>query len=127
MILFCRSSQKEANMTKSPETHAEHRKGREHRREASRWSAKVTQHSDALDLEDGVFKLRSPRRIALSLKRSAEASRRRKTSPFRSALSMLTFYVNRAGANLSARRLQILQESKDELRRAFGRPPQKSS
>jgi hypothetical protein len=120
MVLFCRSSQKEANMTKSPEVHAEHRKGRE----ASRWSAKVTQYSDALDLEDGVFKLRSPRRIALSLKRSAEASRRRKTSPFRSALSMLTFYINRAGANLSARRLQILQESQDELCRVFGRPLQ---
>jgi hypothetical protein len=92
-----------------------------------KWSAEVTQHSDALDLQEGIFKLRSPRRIALSLKKSTEASHRRKRSPFRSALSMLTFYINRAGKNLPARRLQILEKSKDELRQVFGRPPRKTS
>jgi hypothetical protein len=79
--------------------------------------------SDALDLEPAVFKQRSPRRIAESLKRSAERSRRRKASPFRSAMSMLTFYINRGGRNLSAARKQTLERAKDELRRLFGRAP----
>ena len=69
-----------------------------------RWSAQVTKHSDALDLENKVFTLRSPRQIALSLKRSAEASERRKGTPFQSAMSMLNFYINRAGKNLSQSR-----------------------
>jgi hypothetical protein len=80
----------------------------------------VTERSDALDLEQGVFKLRSPRQIAASLKRSAERSRRRKAGPYRSALSMLTFYINRAGRNLSASRKKVLKQAKDELRRQFG-------
>jgi len=79
--------------------------------------------SDALDLEPGVFKLRSASAIARSLKRSAEQSRRRKSDPYRSAMSMLTFYVNRAGKNLPEGRLRILQRAKDELRRLFGRAP----
>jgi uncharacterized protein DUF3175 len=86
-----------------------------------RWSARVTRQSDALDLEGGVFKLRDPKRIAASLKRSAERSHRRKSSPYRSALSMLIFYINRAGKNLSASRRKTLQQAKTELRKQFGR------
>jgi hypothetical protein len=81
----------------------------------------VTEHSDALTLDRGVFTLRDPKRIAASLKRSAERSKRRKSDPFRSALSMLTFYINRAGRNLPATRKKTLMRAKDELRRQFGR------
>jgi hypothetical protein len=79
--------------------------------------------SDALDLEPGVFMQRSPRQIAESLKRSAERSRRRRSTPFRSAMSMLTFYINRGGRNLSRTRRQTLERAKDELRKLFGRAP----
>ncbi|HEX5185190.1 MAG TPA: DUF3175 domain-containing protein [Allosphingosinicella sp.] len=89
-----------------------------------KWSQKVTEHSDALDLERDVFTLDDPHKIALSLKRSAEHSRRRKASPFRSAMSMLTFYINRAGKDLPAARRKALEAAKDELRAAFGRPRQ---
>jgi hypothetical protein len=85
------------------------------------WSARVTKESDALDLEGGVFSLQDPKRIAASLKRSAQQSRRRKTEPYRSALSMLVFYINRAGKNLSAARRRKLEQAKVELRRQFGR------
>jgi hypothetical protein len=88
-----------------------------------RWSADVARRSDALDLEQGVFTRNSPREIAASLKRSAEASLRKKTDSFRSAMSMLNFYINRAGANLSEMRRRILTRAKDELRRQFGREP----
>jgi hypothetical protein len=81
--------------------------------------------SNALDLEEGVFKLRSPREIAESLKRSAERSQRRKTDPFRSAMSMLNFYINRAGRKLSPTRRRTLERAKDELRALFGRAPQR--
>jgi hypothetical protein len=81
----------------------------------------VTEHSDALTLDRGVFTLRYPKRIAASLKRSAERSKRRKSDPFRSALSMLTFYINRAGRNLPASRKRTLMRAKDELRRQFGK------
>jgi Protein of unknown function (DUF3175) len=91
------------------------------RRSRKRWSAEVTQNSNALDLEQGVFTLKDPKRIAASLKRSAEASRRKKAGPYRSALSMLTFYINRAGANLPPTRRRILVRAKDELRKQFGR------
>jgi hypothetical protein len=84
-----------------------------------RWSARVTRESDALTLDQGVFSKRSPRAIALSLKRSAERSRRRKSSPYRSAMSMLTFYINRAGKNLPASRKRTLRKAKDELREVF--------
>jgi hypothetical protein len=87
----------------------------------NRWSARVTRESDALDLQGGVFTGRDPKRIAASLKRSAERSRRRKADPYRSALSMLTFYINRAGKNLPAARRKTLQQAKTELRRQFGR------
>jgi hypothetical protein len=84
-----------------------------------RWSQKVTEGSNALDLQRGVFKLQSPKRIAQSLKRSAERSRRRKSAPYRSAMSMLTFYLNRAGRDLPASRRKVLNEAKDELRQLF--------
>jgi hypothetical protein len=86
---------------------------------AHRWSARVTRTSDALDLESGVFSLKDPKRIAASLKRSAERSTRKKSNSYRSALSMLTFYINRAGKNLSASRRKTLQHAKDELRKQF--------
>jgi hypothetical protein len=86
-----------------------------------RWSRKVTEHSDALTLDSGVFTWRDPKRIAASLKRSAEHSRRRKADPFRSALSMLTFYINRAGRKLPASRKKTLLRAKHELRRQFGK------
>jgi hypothetical protein len=84
-----------------------------------RWSKRVMETSDALDLEPAVFRKRSPRAIALSLKRSAERSKRRKAAPFRSAMSMLTFYINRGGRNLSPERKRVLNQAKDELRKAF--------
>ena len=89
---------------------------------AKRWSARVTRESDALDLESAVFKKRSAKEIARSLKRSAEKSDRRKNSPFRSAMSMLTFYVNRAGENLPASRAKVLESAKAELRKLYDRP-----
>jgi Protein of unknown function (DUF3175) len=91
------------------------------KRPVRRWSAEVTRESDALDLKEGVFKLAEPAQIARSLKLSAERSRRRKADPYRSAMSMLTFYINRAGDNLSAARRRELEAAKGELRKAFGR------
>ena len=87
-----------------------------------RWSQRVTQKSDALDLEHGVFTKGDPKAIARSLKRSAEQSHRRKADPFRSAMSMLTFYVNRAGKTLSKQDRSRLEAAKDELRELFARP-----
>jgi hypothetical protein len=92
---------------------------------AKRWSQEVTEQSNALDLEPGVFTLNDPKQIAASLKRSAEASQRRKADPFRSAMSMLTFYINRAGKHLSDSDRTRLEKAKDELRKAFGRKPAK--
>jgi hypothetical protein len=86
-----------------------------------RWSRRVTETSNALDLEPGVFTWKDPRRIARSLKRSAEASDRRKAEPYRSAMSMLVFYLNRAGRNLRPGQRRTLARAKVELRRAFGR------
>src|SRR5213595_1516660 len=86
-----------------------------------RWSARVTKHSNALDLEPKVFRSRSPRKIALSLKRSAEHSKRRKAKPYQSVMSMLNFYINRAGKNLPQKRKRVLERAKDALREAFGR------
>jgi len=78
--------------------------------------------SDAMDLRPGVFKLKSPKAVARSLKRSSEASHRRKSSPFRSAMSMLNFEINRGGTNLSPERREVLEQSKQELRKLFQRP-----
>lgn len=86
-----------------------------------RWSAEVTEHSDALDLKKHIFESGDPKKIALSLKHSAEHSHRRKAEPYRSAMSMLTFYINRAGKNLDAQHRKTLEAAKDELRHAFGR------
>jgi hypothetical protein len=83
----------------------------------------VTENSDAMDLEEGVFEKDDPKEIAKSIKRSAEKSHRRKAGPFQSAMSMLTFYVNRAGKNLSAERRKVLEKAKDELRELYGREP----
>ena len=97
-------------------------RGPARRRKGTRyWSGRVTRESDALDLQGGVFKLKNPKRIAASLKRSAERSRRRKGEPYRSALSMLVFYINRAGKNLPASRRRTLEKAKVELRHQFGR------
>lgn len=96
------------------------------RRSNKRWSGRVTRTSHALDLEEGVFTLDDPREIALSLQRSALRSRRRRVDPFRSAMSMLNFYINRAGRKLPLRRRKVLEQAKSELRDVFGRPRKSS-
>jgi len=88
------------------------------------WSGEVTRTSNALDLEENVFTWKNPRRIAKSLQESAEASLRRKAHPFQSAMSMLNFYINRAGKNLPASRKKILNQAKDELRKLYNRRTQ---
>ncbi len=93
-------------------------------RHVRRWSASVTRNSDALDLDSGVFRLPSPTSIAESLKRSADRSKRRKAEPFRSAMSMLVFYINRAGRSLPAGQRRVLESAKDELRRLYHRESQ---
>lgn len=90
-------------------------------RSGNRWSGEVTETSDALDLDKGVFTSDDPHEIAVSLKHSAENSDRKKSSPFRSAMSMLTFYINRAGKNLPRRQRQTLDHAKRELREVFGK------
>jgi hypothetical protein len=118
---YCRQ---EIHRTRNPECGMAPRKNaRKSPKRAStrRWSARVTRESDALDLDRGVFTWKDPGRIAASLKRSAMRSRRRKADPYRSALSMLTFYLNRAGRNLTAERRRTLQRAKGELRTAFHR------
>jgi hypothetical protein len=96
--------------------------GRRARSKTRYWSGEVTAHSDALDLQQGVFKRGNARSIARSLKRSAEQSQRRKASPFQSAMSMLNFYINRAGKHLPAAQRSRLQAAKSELRALYGRP-----
>lgn len=86
-----------------------------------KWSEKVTRESDALDLEQGVFTWNNPKKIAQSLKRSADSSKRRKAAPFRSAMSMLVFYINRAGKKLNKEQKQILEKAKNELRQLYGK------
>jgi hypothetical protein len=92
------------------------------KRKRKRWSQKVTEESNALDLEQGVFSKDDPRSIARSLKRSADRSHRRNVDPFRSAMSMLTFYINRAGKKLSKSRRKRLEAAKEELRDLYGKP-----
>lgn len=87
-----------------------------------KWSARITARSNALDLEPGVFTFSDPKRVAVSLKRSAEKSKRRKARPFQSAMSVLNFYINRSGSNLSAKQKLILKKAKKELRQLFDRP-----
>jgi uncharacterized protein DUF3175 len=98
-----------------------------HTRKSRKWSAKVMARSDALDLEKSIFRARDPRLIAASLKRSAERSKRRKGTPFQSAMSMLTFYINRGGKNLSATEKRKLERAKRELRQQFGREPKRGA
>lgn len=86
-----------------------------------KWTQKVTKESNSLDLEKGVFTWDNPKKIAQSLKRSAEVSQRRKTQPFRSAMSMLNFYINRAGKGLDPKQRSVLEAAKNELRKLFGR------
>jgi putative cell wall-binding protein len=86
-----------------------------------KWSSEVTENSDALDLEENVFTWKDPKKIAQSLKKSAEKSKRKKTTPYQSAMSMLSFYINRAGNNLDDNQRNVLEKSKGELREAFGR------
>ncbi|HEX4997394.1 MAG TPA: DUF3175 domain-containing protein [Terriglobia bacterium] len=90
-------------------------------RKVKRWSGRVTETSNALDLEEGVFTLDDPREIARSLRRSAEKSARRKAGPFQSAMSMLNFYINRAGRNLPDDRRRLLEAAKEELRALYGK------
>ena len=92
-----------------------------HPSSSQKWSGRVTHESTALDLEAGVFTWKDPRKIALSLKHSADVSTRRKAPPFRSAMSMLVFYINRAGRNLDRGQLLILEQAKRELRRLYGK------
>ena len=92
-----------------------------------RWSQRVTATSDALDLQSGVFTARDPKQIARSLKHSADASDRRKSDPFRSAMSMLNFYINRAGDTLSDAKRARLERAKNALRKSFGKPPKPES
>jgi Protein of unknown function (DUF3175) len=118
------ASAQRSNRRRKAASHSRKRRssgGTSHSRTGRRWSRQVTEHSDALTLDQGVFASRDPKRIAASLKRSAERSRRRKAAPFRSAMSMLTFYINRAGRNLPAARKKILMQAKDELRKQFGK------
>jgi hypothetical protein len=109
------AAQRKTSRRKTPHRRTDRRTG------ARYWSGRVTRESDALDLEGGVFKGRDPKGIAASLKRSAEHSRRRKSDPYRSAMSMLSFYINRAGKKLPAGRRRMLEQAKTELRRQFGR------
>jgi hypothetical protein len=90
-----------------------------------KWSGEVTAHSDAMDLEHDIFKSDDPDKIARSLKASAENSNRRKSAPFRSAMSMLTFYENRAGKNLEEKQKEVLEQAKDKLRKLFGKEKKK--
>lgn len=93
------------------------------KKKSKKWSQQVTDNSDAMDLDKGVFKQRSAKKIADSLKHSAEQSHRRKSGPFQSAMSMLNFYINRAGDQLSKSRRTTLEKAKTELRKDFGRKP----
>src|SRR4030095_9991965 len=92
-----------------------------------KWSHEVMEHSDAMDLESGIFKSNDPAKIAKSVKRSSERSSRRKGTPFQSAMSFLNFYINRGGKNLSEARKKVLERTKDELRKAFHRKPEIST
>jgi hypothetical protein len=85
-----------------------------------KWSQHVTQTSNAMDIEGGTFASDDPRKIARALEKDAESSKRRKSSPYRAAMSMLTFYINRAGKNLTPKHRKVLEEAKDVLRAEFG-------
>jgi uncharacterized protein DUF3175 len=115
------AARKTTRRTTTRKTGAARRKSGATKPSPKRWSQRVARESDALDLKQGVFKLTDPKKIAASLKRSAERSSRRKASAYRSALSMLTFYINRAGKKLPQTQRDRLQRAKTELKRQFGR------
>jgi len=118
-----KTSSRKPSSRKSSSSRPSHERTSHSRSQPSRrWSKHVTETSDALDLEGGVFKTGEPKAIARSLKRSAEHSHRRKSNPYRSAMSMLVFYINRAGHNLSAARRRKLEQAKDELRALYDKP-----
>lgn len=114
-------AENKAKVKRKAKTSAPAKRAAPAKRPTRRWSQRVTQRSDALDLEEGVFTKRTARQVALSLKRSADRSGRRKSEPFRSALSMLTFHINRSGRGMTKERRQVLTQAKDELRRLYGR------
>jgi len=124
-----KSSRSRSRAEAHRETPGDSRKASNHRRSARKktgdakgyWSGDVTRNSNALDLERSVFTWSDPRKVALSLKRSAERSTRRKATPYQSAMSMLTFYINRAGKSLPASQMVVLSRAKDELRKVFHR------
>jgi hypothetical protein len=116
-----KSARKNAGKTTARKASPARRKSSSNKASSKRWSQRVTRESDALDLKHGVFTLRDPKRIAASLKRSAERSSRRKAGAYRSALSMLTFYINRAGKTLPKTQRNRLQRAKSELKHQFGR------
>ncbi len=116
-----KTARKNTAKTTAPNASLSRRKSLPRKASSKRWSQRVTRESDALDLKPGVFTLRDPKRIAASLKRSAERSSRRKASAYRSALSMLTFYINRAGKTLPKTQRDRLQRAKTELKHQFGR------
>ena len=116
-----RTSSKNKGKTTARKASSSRRKSSSNKASPKRWSQRVTRESDALDLKHGVFTLRDPKRIAASLKRSAEHSSRRKAGAYRSALSMLTFYINRAGKTLPKTQRDRLQRAKTELKHQFGK------
>jgi hypothetical protein len=116
-----KTARKNTSKTTARKTSSSRRKSSPNKASPKRWSQRVTRESDALDLKHGVFTLRDPKRIAASLKRSAERSSRRKAGAYRSALSMLTFYINRAGKTLPKIQRDRLQRAKTELKHQFGK------
>src|SRR5947208_11438470 len=114
-------SSKRSHSSKSKKNASTNKSGGTRKKSKRKWSGKVNATSDAMDLEQNIFKSKSPKRIASSVKGSAEKSKRRKGSPLQSAMSMLNFYENRAGKNLSAARKNTLDKAKNELRKLFGR------
>jgi hypothetical protein len=116
------TQQKASPSKRKPSTAAGARRRPQKSSTSEKWSKRVAKHSDAMDLAEGVFKLKSPGAIARSLKKSSAASSRRKSTPFRSAMSMLNFEINRAGSNLTEERRRVLNAAKSELRKVFDRP-----
>lgn len=116
-----KTARKNAGKTAARKASSSRRKSAAPKTSPKRWSQRVTRESDALDLKQGVFKLTNPKKIAASLKRSAERSSRRKAGAYRSALSMLTFYINRAGKTLPKTQRDRLQRAKTELKHQFGK------
>lgn len=116
-----KTARKTSSSKKESGSKANRKKTAAKKKAPRKWSKKVNETSDAMDLKQGVFKGNDPKKIAQSLKRSASRSKRRKAEPYQSAMSMLNFYINRGGKNLSASKKKVLEQSKDELKKLFGR------